>query len=323
MASSGDLSVTLANLERERITSLAKAQKWLAVTLLVTGGLAVYCYASDSMIAMAVAIVVGLLVGFGGRSYLLNKVVVAFKNEVMPFLVADIDPSLVYRRDKYIEQAVFERSGLYSRPDRYSGKDGVSGYIGGTEVQFSMVDAEEEREVTTTDSDGHSHTERTYHTLFRGLFFVADFNKHFAGRTLVRHGAAGYISKLFGSYVTLEDIEFNKLFRVTSTDQVEARYILTPSLMERLRRMQEKFGAFQISFNAGRVYMAVELPFDSFEPNVGRSFTDNSQVQEILLALKSVTGVVEDMGLNTRIWSKPDGRPATVAMTGAADINLA
>lgn len=64
-------------------------------------------------------------------------------------------------------------------------------------------------------------------------------NKRFSGKTIVRKDStpignflSGLTTKL--ERVTLEDPIFERQFEVYSNDQVEARYLLTTSFMERL-----------------------------------------------------------------------------------------
>lgn len=304
-----ELALTLDRLEEARLGNLSKMKLGLAGIAVVAGGAAAYFYFTGNTIAMIVALVFGVLSGVGVSNHLLGKVKRAFKKEVMPILLAGIDPSLTYRVEGFVGKDEFNESSLYMRPDRYSGKDLVEGYIGETKVKFSLVHAEEEYDDSHTDSDGKTHTETKCRTIFQGLFFVADFNKHFSGRTLVRPYAVNFISKLFGSHVALEDPEFNRLFTVTSTDQLEARYVMTLSLMERLKTLRSKVGAFQSSFFLGRLFMAIDMPSNAFEPAMSKSLADSGQIEKILSNLRAITGIVEDLGLNVRIWTKTGGRP--------------
>ena len=62
----------------------------------------------------------------------------------------------------------------------------------------------------------------------------------------------------------LEDPRFNREFSAYATDQVEARYVLTPSMMERLVALKSKFGAIGISFIQDRMYLAAGLNYHLF-----------------------------------------------------------
>lgn len=304
VASRDDLETKLGKLEEARQEMLSKIKYALAIIFLICGVVAAYFYLTESLIAMAITLVAGTVCVFLIKGFLLGKVKTAFKQQVMPFILADIDSSLAYEVSDYIDRQEFIASNLFIKPDRFSGKDLVKGCVGDTKIQFSLIVAEEEYEESSTDANGKTTKETKYRTIFKGLFFIADFNKAFAGRTLVTPHAVTFFRKLFGSHVALEDTEFNKNFTVTSTDQVEARYIMTPALMERLKTLRSKVGAFRASFVAGNLFMAVNMPLDAFEPKMSKSLADSEQVRKIQSNIRAITGIVEDLGLNVRIWTK-------------------
>ena len=147
---------------------------------------------------------------------------------------------------------------------------------------------------------------------------IADFNKHFRGVTVVLPDVAertlGWVGQKLqdafdvlrrGELVKLEDPEFEREFVVYGDDQVEARYILTPALMQRLLEFKRKAGRrVHFSFALSSVYIAIETRKDMFEPRMFRSFLHQDAVLEHLRDLQFATGVVKDLDLNTRIWSK-------------------
>ncbi len=81
-------------------------------------------------------------------------------------------------------------------------------------------------------------------TIFKGVIIKLDMNKRFNGNTVILPDAIGHASpdsKL--RHTTLEDVEFEKQFDVFTDDEVEARYLITPSFMERLKNMRVAFAA--------------------------------------------------------------------------------
>lgn len=238
-----------------------------------------------------------------------GQMALQFKQMAIPQLLDAVMPGFRYHAGCCIDESEFYASGLFISPDRYNGKDYVAGVYGSTDLRFSLVHAEERYETTTTetDSDGHTatRTEEEWRDIFKGLFFSADFNKHFHGRTRVRAGKAGILSGLFGGVVKLEDPHFSRYFTVTSTDQVEARYLLTPRMMERLLELRDKLGHVELSLVGSRVCIAAAgFPYNAFDPDISRPFTDPGQVSRTLGMLMLVIGIVEDLDLNTRIWTK-------------------
>jgi Protein of unknown function (DUF3137) len=152
--------------------------------------------------------------------------------------------------------------------------------------------------------------------IFKGLFFVGDFNKNFQGHTIVVPDyAERYLGNLAqdlqalnqqrGQLVRLEDPEFEKLFAVYSTDQIEARYLLSPSLMQRLvdftkKARRETF----VSLINDKIYIAIKYDEDLFEPKLFKTMVDFTPVREYFETLQLMMGIVEELNLNRRIWTK-------------------
>ena len=67
--------------------------------------------------------------------------------------------------------------------------------------------------------------------------------------------------------ITLEDCKFNRRFNVYSSDEVEARYLITPSFMERLYNLQTNFGTKKIkcSFYEKSLIIAISTKRNLFE----------------------------------------------------------
>jgi hypothetical protein len=234
-----------------------------------------------------------------------NRFVKDYKWQVIPRLLDAIGPGFRYNPAASIDEEEFKRCSLYRRPDRFCGQDFVAGRLDKTAFHFSLVHAEEEVETTTTDSEGNSKTETHYQTIFCGLFFSADFNKHFAGHTLVQSGGAGLLGGLRRGLVNLEDPEFAKRFTVTSSDQVEARYILSPALMRRLLELRQRFDTkVQAAFVGSRVILTVPTSMNLLQPRFFRRADNPEVVMGYLGFLQAAIGLVEDLNLNTRIWTK-------------------
>ncbi len=232
-----------------------------------------------------------------------------FKQRVIKNIIRFIDPNLVYRENQYISSLEFRQSGIFLKdPDRYSGDDRVSGIIGVTSLDFSEINAE----YITKDSKGRTQ----HHKIFKGLFFTADFNKDFAGRTFVLPDCAeklfGSIGKMFQSWnalrpdlVKLEDPEFEKEFAVYGDDQVESRYILSTSLMRRILEFKQKTGRkLFISFIASKMYIAIPYTKNLLEPSIFTTLMDYKKIKSYFDDLQLAISIVEDLNLNLRIWSK-------------------
>jgi len=232
-----------------------------------------------------------------------------FKQRVIGKIIQFIDPNLVYRHNQYISPQEFRRCGIFLKdPDRYYGDDRVSGIIGVTSVDFSEIHAQ----YVTKDSKGRTQ----YHKIFKGLFFVADFNKNFSGRTFVLPDCAekllGSLGKIFQSWnvsrpdlIKLEDPEFEKEFAVYGDDQTESRYILSTSLMKRIIEFKQKTGKkISVSFIDSKMYIAIPYAKNLLEPSIFTTVLDFKKIKEYFDDLQLAIGAVDDLNLNLRIWNK-------------------
>lgn len=236
-----------------------------------------------------------------------------YKNHVVANLLQTIDESLSYKPKGSISSEHYKKSGLYRKSyDRFHGEDYATGVLGKTAIEFSEIHTEYKS--TTTDSEGK--TKESWHTIFQGIFFIAAANKHFQGKTYIlpdRRGIFSTIGKAitektgkYGDRVGLENPEFETHFEVYSNDQVEARYLLSPALMQRLLDFREESGGSKVrlSFVDGNLYIAIPNNKGYFEPNLYQPAASFDAVKGIYKDIQFITGIVEDLGLNTRIWTK-------------------
>ncbi len=303
------LQVPLAELESKRKQIVRNIWVSLFVALLALSFFSIFIGPAALFILPIGVLGVFLIARFG----LSKEYVREFKEKVILSIIKFIDPALAYNNSGFITEHIFMASEIFKiSPDRYHGDDFVSGVVGKTQIAFSELHAEYKTE--TTDKDGH--TQEHWHTIFKGLFIVADFNKNFQGKTVVLPDTA---ERLFGGFgkmlqswnmmrgqlIQLEDPEFEKMFAVYGDNQVEARYILSTSLMKRIADFKKKSGKqIYLSFVGSKIFVAISYSKDLFEPRVFRTLLDFAPIREYFENLELAIGVVEDLNLNTRIWTK-------------------
>lgn len=252
------------------------------------------------------------LVFIGGLLYkfLIKDYTSAFKEGVIRPLIGAIDSKLKYSPLLSIPNHHFSNSHLFStKADRMKGNDLVRGSIDGVKIEFSDFHAEEKH----TNSKGQT----SWSTLFQGLFIVSEFPKSFKGTTVVLPDTAqstfgDYIGSFLqsnnfsrGELIKMDNPVFEKEFVVYGSDQIEARYILTPALMELLlgfkKRTKEKI---LVSFTSNRLYLAIDYNKDLFEPSVFHSLLKYKIAMEYISTLHLAIGIVEELKLNQKLWSK-------------------
>lgn len=155
-------------------------------------------------------------------------------------------------------------------------------------------------EQRTTDSKGRTR----YTTVFRGQLIRMQFPREFLGITIVRRDAG--VFNVFGGgdidgrkleRVRLVATEFEKAFEVWGTDQVEARYLLHPYMMQRLIDLEKGLHGKRLrcAFEGGDLLVAVEggnlfEPGDLFKPLV-----DPARARRIVDEIAGVVKVMDQV----------------------------
>ena len=104
--------------------------------------------------------------------------------------------------------------------------------------------------------------------------------------------------------MALEHPGFAAAFRVHASDEVEARYILTPSMMERILALQARSERpIHLAFRNNRAFLGVNYGRALFEPAIAAS-TSLSAIHEMAAHFALAEGIVQELDLNTRIWTK-------------------
>ena len=302
----------LEKLEKERKALRARIFT-LAVPLIIISLLIAYRFryaiSEDPPIIFFIAIPASML-GFILYNYLIKDYVQEFKMKIIKPLIKAIDERLLYSSEQRVSQSLFERSKLFPTTiDRIDGNDYVNGVIDGVKIEFSDIHAEKRHK----DSKGRE----SWSTIFQGIFIVADFNKNFHGNTVILPDSAqNTFGELIGSWlqsknvsrdelVKMDNIEFEKKFVVYSNDQIEARYILSHTFMEKLLafRRKSKHPLF-VSFVRNHIHIAVEYNKDLFEPSVFHSLLKYKIAMEYVETLHLAIGIVQELKLNQKLWSK-------------------
>ncbi len=222
---------------------------------------------------------------------------VRFKHEVAAEVFKIVCPSATYAPLEGIAERIFDEPGLFSTRGGFKSDDRARGTIGQT--PFEAAD------VSRSYSTGGKNS-RTV-VVFRGLFFHLDFNKTLRGVTLVDPKSAASTSRGDRSALTpvaLENPEFAAAFTVHASDEVEARYILTPAMMERILALQARtVRPVFLAFKGNRAYLGVNYGRALFEPGIAAS-TSREAIHEMAAHFALAEGIVHELDLNTRIWTK-------------------
>jgi hypothetical protein len=144
--------------------------------------------------------------------------------------------------------------------------------------------------------------------IFKGLFFKAKFNKNLRTVTIVQpkviNANIHALNHAKKQVIKLEDPEFAKFFTVYGDDQIEARYVLSTSLMDKIVNFRKKTNRnIYISFVDDMIYIAIEEAVENniFDPNLYKSVLRFAPLREYFETLNLMLGIVEDLNLDRRI----------------------
>lgn len=149
---------------------------------------------------------------------------------------------------------------------------------------------------------------------FKGLFMVAEFPKTITGRTVVLPDVLekklGYIAKTIqklnfkrSDLVHLENPIFEQEFVVYSTDQVQARYALSTTMMERILEWKQKINKpIMLSFVDRYLYVAVIDPTGVFDLPLGTNVTKSGTLEKMYNDVRYALDIVQDLRLNVKLW---------------------
>lgn len=284
-----ELKEKLDALEARR--KVAKSHFSYAVIGVISLGIIIFVSMQGEIPIEAIFIVGGLILAFFGRR--ISKVKQEAKLNVLP-VVCDYLEFNYSHNSRHNLLKRFEALSLVPGHNRDAREDEIAGTL--TEVDFWLQEAK----LRMVSGSGKNRTSRT---VFKGLLCHFDFHKNFKGTTIGRKDftAFGNFFSGFstsGERVKLEDPEFENKFEVFSTDQIEARYLLTPGFMQRvldLLRIPD-IKHVQFAFDDGKFYMAIESPKKFFE---GGDFNLNEPeyVKNIIHDIALVFDVVKTLNL--------------------------
>ena len=140
-------------------------------------------------------------------------------------------------------------------------------------------------------------------------FLIAEFDmpKNFSGRTCVYEKAGSAKKLIFKKKtgmqpVNLEDVKFSALYNIYSTDQIEARYLLTTAFMERFLNIKTAFKAEYIraEFFRNKLILVIGVNKDLFAMGSISKKTTGKTFTELFEELYSVLSLIDELKLNQK-----------------------
>ena len=266
------------------------------------------------------------------NAYILDCKKLLFKPIIELFVVnIDYFPQKFFKYEKVIESNLFpglpEDINKYNKENNnkknsyskfhFKGSDTVQGYLGDTNIEFCELDISESYESGSGETSG-----KTYREIFHGLFLISDY-KNIQFKTVLQSEFLGSLISEFDmsilnlreeiklKKIKVQNFKFNKHFSVYSEDDIEARKILSPVILENLGNFAEENNmTIKISFINNQVFIALGIG-QIFEPDLRDVLPlrkinldlIEKDAERIYNEISLVSDIIKDLRLNSHIQS--------------------
>jgi hypothetical protein len=231
----------------------------------------------------------------------------SIKEEVYPNIFSYFGTEFIYKRKSLMEAEIFSNAGIVPRFITKKCEDYIKGRYNGALIELT------EAQLLTL----RRRYDLRSQTVFRGYLIRLNMKKKFSGHTAVRN-RKGLIYKIYSwihtihwfpakiselDKVRFEDPVVQKKFEVRSSDQVEARYLLTPTFMKSLIDLEYCFGKKTVScaFYDNDLLISVKYKSNKFE--VGSVFNAMTFVEEskfILEEMNTIFSIIDILQENEK-----------------------
>ncbi len=268
----------------------------IAEVLIILADIAYLFIAKEPSLKWPVFITIAL---FGGIAYYKKVFVGKLKDLVMPQLCKCFG-NLNWTIGGKSKTGLFHMAGLIGDYNMENIDDVFRGKINDVPIEINEVHLQKKQ---TRRYKGRKET--TYVTIFRGVFITLDMNKNFSGKTIIKPDSWRHVSPVANlKHTTLEDVVFEKKFDVFTDDEIEARYLITTSFMERLVNIKTAFKANKTScaFHEDKLLIALETKKDLFEiRSLNKSIYNIEQYNDMFDEIFSIVNLIEHFKLDQKI----------------------
>lgn len=220
----------------------------------------------------------------------------AYKDTILPKIANALN--LIYDQKRKISMSEMKQSKVVPGHDRYKSEDFFEGSYKGARLEFAEINLEEKRR----------SKRRTYYvSVFKGLAVLIDLNdKNFAGHTILVKDSAAFFEffkeKGYGlDKADLIDPGFEKIFDVYTDDQVEARYLVDPLMIERLKNLHRIYHGKQLMcafYNTNKVLILIKSDKNHFEPpKIDRKATNIREVMRLKKEVFQILKIIDYLKL--------------------------
>lgn len=222
-----------------------------------------------------------------------------YKDEIIKYLLQGY--RYEYNKDSYISRIEYDNSPMYIKYDTYIGED----YL---KINLVSKDSNEAKlhvcDISTHKKRKDNNGNVYYYDVFDGAFGYVEFNKSFNESIYIN--CPKKMSK--DNLVKLENIEFNEKFKIYCKDQLEARYILTPDIMEDidvlnslvLEQCKNEVN-ISLALEENKMYFSFSGGFKLFDLKKGK-LTNDKLLDDFYDDINIILKIIEQIESNSKIF---------------------
>jgi hypothetical protein len=221
----------------------------------------------------------------------------AYKYTILPE-VTKVFGGLTYKIDGQIPMEDLKPSDIVPKHSLYNSEDYFSGHYKGVNLSFSEIDLEERH---------RTKDETRYVSVFKGLAILLSMeNKKFYGHTILKKDqskAAKWVLQKTNKTLkraNFVDPEFEDLFDAYTNDQVEARYLIDPKIMERYKDLHQHYNSkdMRVAYFDDKVFILIESKSKHFEPaDLYTPATDEDSLLQMKQEVQDILSIIDYLDL--------------------------
>ena len=220
------------------------------------------------------------------------------KESVLPQII-NYFGNFQYGYKAELSPALLEASCIMPQYDRLDTDDTFSGMY--EDVAISLTEYTLKKQVKTKQDNEIRYT---YVKSGHGIIFQSQMNKKFEGQTIVvkDKGILNKFTHYKGfSRVGLESSEFEKEYEVFSDNQIEARYILTATMLEYMHLLKQLLKNISYSFFDNQVLINIEIKENFFEcSSFFTSVINKKRIDNIFNQFYQLFAIIKTLQLNQK-----------------------
>lgn len=218
------------------------------------------------------------------------------ENFVVKVLKDKLD-DVKYDYERGLEERYVRRFGISKMGNRYESEDYLKASYKGIEFEQADVSISNKNDDTTT-------------VYFKGRMFAFDFPYKSVSSVQIFTKGFPFQGTPMENYnmkkIKMESENFNKLFDVKSANEMEAFYVLTPQMMEKIEIIKQKYNHVGLNFQNNKLFLGIWTVVDTFDGDPKRKINYLGEKEAILKEVEVITDIIDALDLTKDITTDED-----------------